>query len=53
MSIWNLNTELPGLTASFESYTSQPLISQRGEAQLQEQMILLAKIFKILGVQML
>lgn len=52
MSIWNLNTEHPELTASFESYRSQPLNIQRGQAQLKEQMILLAKIFKILRVQM-
>lgn len=52
MSIWNLNREHPGLTTPFESYKSQPLIIQRGQAQLQEQMIFLAKIFKVLDVQM-
>lgn len=38
-SICNLNTEHSGVIASFDKYTSLPLIIQRGQAHLQEQMI--------------
>lgn len=46
-SICNLHTEHSGVTASFDKYTSLPLVTQRGQAHLQEQMISLEKVAKI------